>query len=250
LAEWGALFADFESIRNYRTLALSRRTTTSGGDESRVVRLLPRAVLGEVWCRTGTTDFEVFRDTFAGQFHLPPPDVLPHTILDLGSNIGLTIAHYASLFPGASLLGVELDRDNFRLCERNIALYGDRCRVRWGAAWCWDGTVKYDGDTEWGYRVCRAPSDQLVREAPAFSIDTLLDDFAVDTVDFVKMDIEGAEEHVLRHGGRWCDRVRSMKIEIHAPYSVAACLDDLRRHGFSTEVDSRHNACVIARRKR
>jgi FkbM family methyltransferase len=145
---------------------------------------------------------------------------------------------------------VELDRDNFRLCERNITVYGDRCKVRWGAAWCWDGTVRYGGDTEWGYRVSADSDDQLAREAPAFSIDTLLDDLAVDTVDFVKMDIEGAEEHVLRHGGPWCDRVRSMKVEIHAPYSVPTCLNDLGRQGFSCEVDASHPACVIARKKR
>src|SRR4051812_18900750 len=73
---------------------------------------------GRVSCRIGTSDIGVLHATFVRQYHLPPPDSIPAAILDLGSNIGLTVAHYACVFPEAKILGVELDANNFELCMR------------------------------------------------------------------------------------------------------------------------------------
>ena len=74
-----------------------------------------------VYCRPNTTDVNVFDDTFFGRYHLPPRELGPiRTILDLGSNIGLTVMHYAVLFPEARILGIEMDHDNYEICQRNM----------------------------------------------------------------------------------------------------------------------------------
>ncbi len=65
------------------------------------------------------------------------------------------------------------------------------------------------------------------------------------TVDYVKVDIEGAEIDLLRRNAGWAQRVRTIAVEVHAPYSVEECRDDLAGLGFSTRVDPRHWACVI-----
>ena len=148
-----------------------------------------------VRCRPGTTDAQVFYDTFVAQYHLPPLGFHPSSILDLGSNIGTTIIHYAGLYPRARILGVELDEGNFLLAQRNIASLGDRCTVLHGAAWWEDGEVTYGGDQEWGRRV----QANGIRKAQAYSIPKLLDQLGP-TVDFVKMDIEGAEAEILARG--------------------------------------------------
>ena len=106
-----------------------------------------------ICCRIGTTDADVFYDTFVSQYHLPPHGFRPRTILDLGSNIGTTIVHYAKLYPEARILGIELDEDNFCLCQRNIAALGHRCAVLRGAAWFEEAEVAYGGAQAWGLRV-------------------------------------------------------------------------------------------------
>lgn len=52
------------------------------------------------------------------------------------------------------------------------------------------------------------------------------------------MDIEGAEQGVLRTGTDWARHVRSIKVEVHEPYRVPECLRDLERLGFSARLDS------------
>lgn len=207
-----------------------------------------------IWCRSGLSDLGVVYDTFEGQYHLPPPDLRPvRAILDLGSNIGLTVAHLAEVHPEARILGVELDRGNFELCRRNIESCGDRCEVLHGAVWHEPGEVPYGGGRESGYAVNLALGAQVRATAPALTVDSLIERLGVDEIDYVKMDIEGAEKEVLRNGGSWLPRVRCIKVEVHPEkastlYTMGMCVDDLERHGMSCEIDARHHACIIGRR--
>jgi hypothetical protein len=76
---------------------------------------------------------------------------------------------------------------------------------------------------------------------------SLLDSLAPDEmVDYLKVDIEGAESELFKAGGSWSERVRVLKVEVHERYSVAECIADLSRLAFSASVDARHPAAVVA----
>ncbi|MGH9438813.1 MAG: FkbM family methyltransferase [Terriglobia bacterium] len=232
-------------MQKYR--ALQRNCETRAGTGKVEFRVRPLNG-NRAYCRQDTTDLKVLADVFFGEYHLPPPDLPePRRILDLGSNIGLTMAHFACLYPRAQILGIELDRGNLEICRLNISPYADRCEVIWGAAWSHGGQVSYGGKTEWGFRV--GETSQANQSVDAYTLDRLIDRLGT-PVDFVKMDIEGAESSVLAHPDSWIQAVRCLKIEIHQPYTVAACVHDLQQAGLSCEIDSRHSACVIARNRR
>lgn len=201
----------------------------------------------EITVRPGTSDVFVLRDTFVGLYHLPPPEMEPRVILDLGSHIGTTIAHFAYLYKKVRVFGVELDAENVELCARNITVWGDRCHVLHAAIAATDGISRYNRrvGNEWGFRIGSGSSP--VRTV---SIEKVLDHFGLREIDYVKMDIEGAEREVLRSGDRWSERVRSLKVEVHRPYTVEAAFEDLVNLGFSCQRDDRHWACVVARRPR
>lgn len=55
------------------------------------------------------SDRTVWADTFSGLYHVPPVPIWPETVLDLGANIGLTTAHYRTLWPDAQIVAVEMD---------------------------------------------------------------------------------------------------------------------------------------------
>jgi FkbM family methyltransferase len=230
-------FGELESLSSRRDIA---PTLTR-------VRLRP---LGghEVAVRQGTGDFYALRDTFFAKYHLPPPGIVPRTIWDLGANIGLTMAHFAALFPDSQILGVELDADNAALCRENVSPWADRCGLLVGAVWTSDGEVTYrrGRGREQGFRVVDGGGDVAAR---SLTLNSLVEHQQWARIDYVKMDIEGAEREVLRSEVEWAQHVGSIKVEIHEPYSVEECERDLRALGFEVLRDDRHWAAVIGVRR-
>jgi FkbM family methyltransferase len=199
---------------------------------------------GKVALRPHTTDADVYFDTFVKQYHLPPADIGDiRSILDLGSNIGLTIFHYARLYPKAQIVGIEMDDGNATVCKLNICMDAHRCSIIKGAIWKENGEIAYCGQQEWGFRI----STSGTQFTKAYSMESLLDQLGYPIVDFVKMDIEGAEKEVLAGATAWSARVRCMKVEVHKPYTMTQCAADLMAAGFECEYDTLHGSSIIAR---
>ena len=242
--------AGARSFLTYLRLSLVREHRGSGG---RAARVRLRTLGGrEVLLRPSTSDADTVWGTFAGHYHLPPPEVGdPRLIWDLGANIGLTMADMAVRFPSARILGVEIDAENVALARRNLEPWAGRCEVVQAGVWPEDGEVRYHrlaGGTS-GHHVADVPEgsrEDGVVTAPAISPATLLSRAGPDAVvDFVKVDIEGAERELLRAATGWAARVRSITVEVHEPYTAAECRTDLCAMGFQTRIDPRHWACVI-----
>ncbi len=209
-----------------------------------------------MWCRPGTTDAQVFDDTFVGLYHLPPAPLSEGAVvLDLGGNVGYTAAHLAVLQPSARVVCVEMDADNAAAAAANLAQFGDRCRVVHAAVWDRDGEVAYGGTEEWGFRVVTlggqtpTPLGERRRSAPALSMDTLLNraGLAGRRIDYVKVDIEGAEAAILTDAPAppWLRNVRMIKVEYHEPATRQSMDLALRAAGFETRGDERHTRCVV-----
>jgi len=191
--------------------------------------------------RPGTADRWAI-ETLLPPVHLPPEQIAlrdVRRIWDLGANIGLTMAHLALKCPDAQIVGVELDAENAALCRRNVTPWAARCRVVEAAVWESDKEIVYGrrkGD-ELGFAVEKgrdSGADGL--RAKALALNSLRNG-SEDLIDYVKMDIEGAERQVLRANTQWAEGVRSIKVEVHPPYTVQECRQDLGSLGFRTWVD-------------
>ena len=150
--------------------------------------------------------------------HLPPPELDPasvQVIWDLGASVGLTAAHFAASFREARVLAVEPDPAAAELCRANLTHWGERCDV----------------------------------VETAITADTLLGlALPAGVVDYVRMDVAGAESELLREDPRWTEGVRAMKVEVHPPCTPEECSEDLRRLGFATSSDSTAPRVVSALR--
>jgi FkbM family methyltransferase len=191
----------------------------------------------------------VVRAAFLSGYHLPPEELGAATVtsvLDLGASIGATAAHFAHRFPEADIVAVELDGPTAALCRRNVAAWGKHCRVVEGAVWSARGPLVYEvaGSSSQTHRVVAAPGPAT---APTLGI-PIEDLIGSRGVDYIKMDIEGAEREVLRVNTGWATRVRAIKVEVHPPYTVDECATDLRALGFAARIDERHWACVAGLR--
>jgi FkbM family methyltransferase len=198
-----------------------------------------------VRARPGTDDVWALIDTFRGRYHLPPERAGLRGVArvwDLGANIGTTMLDFMALWPGAEVVGVELDPGNADVCRRNLRGWPRGSLIE-GAVWCEDGEVAWevpDGQGELSGRVGGGG-----RTARAVSLDSLMAAVpAGERVDYVKMDIEGAEREVLRRNTAWAARVRCLKVEVHGDYRPEDAERDLGGLGFRTERDLRHPAAV------
>ena len=198
-------------------------------------------------------DVDTVWGTFARGNHRPPHELAGRRlrlIVDLGTNIGLTMADLAVRFPQARLVGIELDADNVLLARANVAPWHDRCEVVHGAVWTIDTEAFYaplSGHTA-GHRIGGTGPDPPAGtvSVPAFSLDTLLERHAQgDRVDYLKMDVEGAERALLRESADWTHRVACMNVKVHHPYRVDECERDLRALGFETRIEPRYWGCVM-----
>ena len=216
--------------------------------------LRPKVLAGRtVACRPATSDPWVLWDVFCNEFQLPPPEVAaPRSIVDLGANVGYTAAYFAAKYPDATVLAVEMDADNYAVARANIESFGERCTLVHAAVWDRDGDLEYEGGEEQGFHVVTSKSADAAgqrRRVRSRALESLFTEHGLESIDYVKMDIEGAEDQVLMESAPWLRRVRALKIELHPPATAEECSRRLERAGFLVRADDRHDQCIVAVRR-
>ena len=238
---------------------LLRREGAPGPVQARVpIRALALGAR-EVHMREGASDARVFVETFGGLFHLPPitlPD--DAAIVDLGSNIGTTAADFATRYPRARLLCVELDPESAELCRVNTEWFADRRRVIQGAVWVEDGRVKYGGTGFWSRRVrwvwdlAHPNAEPEIGPVQAIGIHALIDRALAElrpargVIDYIKMDIEGSEAAVFEGDVDWLRHVDSIRVHVHPPVTIERIISRLTTGGMIPRRCWRHPFSVVA----
>lgn len=200
---------------------------------------------GRVLVRLGTTDVQVYREIYvSGEYEaaraLPQDSVT--TIVDLGSNVGLSLRYLLGVFPGARAVGVEPDAGNLAMCRRNIEAGGDdgRCVLVQAFAGGRRRSALVDrSGKEWSYRL----GDDVDRAGPSagsvpvITVPDVLDQAGIDgEIGLLKCDIEGAEAEVFADCAAWVGRVRAMVVEVHGPYQRADLERDLAQAGYRCQI--------------
>ena len=197
--------------------------------------------------RPGRDRLDMLVDACLRRYHLPPGEIgRARCIWDLGANLGFTAAELAHRHPEAQVVAVEADPATCALARMNLAPLAPRVTVLCGAIWPGHGTVDLAVDpTDSQVAAVGGAHPHRVEVRALHPADLPVGPDG--TVDYVKMDIEGAERALFADptAGAWLARVRVLKVEVHAPYTTGQCEDDLRRHGLATRRDDRHWATVI-----
>ena len=235
-------------FKSHRDIGAYRAVRDHPERFTEAVALSLRAVPnGPLWCRPNTMDPITLWDAFFYGVHLPTfPLTHARTILDLGANAGYTAASFAAKYPDATVVAVEMDADNASICTRNVGQFGGRCHVIHKAIWSTRGTVSYGGNNVHNYSIA-SPSESSL-SAEASMLDDILDRLELHEVDYLKMDIEGAEASVLQSPIRWASRVLNMSVEVHPPATMQECRDVLVQHGFECRIHPQHPRSLVARR--
>lgn len=115
-------------------------------------------------------------------------------ILDCGANMGLSVLYFAINYPEHRIIAFEPDPSIFKILQENVETFGlDNVTLHERAVWDKEETLTFFTDRGMGGRVENAYAHQQ----PQLVKTVRLKDFLTSEVDFLKIDIEGAEGVVL-----------------------------------------------------
>jgi FkbM family methyltransferase len=175
------------------------------------------------------------------------------TVIDVGAHIGFYTLEFARrVGPDGRVIAVEPDATNFMLLEHNVKLNNlTNVRLIRCALSNSDGTtslsrkVGFSGMT----RVMEEKKSEVLQDkVVCMKLDTLLGRLGIMKVDFIKIDVEGHELHVLKGASTVLEKNPSLKliIEIHAHYMVnpSFIYSFMEEKGFSCfAIDEMHIFC-------
>ena len=189
----------------------------------------PRGIRYPVRLRIRTSDVFVYKTILAdGEYDMPLAHA-PRTIVDAGANIGLTSIYYANKFPEARIIAIEPEPSNFDQLLKNVAPYPQVTAIQ-AALWNRDcqlnlGSPKLEspGFDKFRFQV----REKGTIPVPGMTMRTLMKKVCLDSIDLLKMDIEGAEIEAFENCD-WINTVQAIAIELHDPIRPG-CTDVLNQ---------------------
>lgn len=168
--------------------------------------------------RPGKSDVHVFEGVFlAREYAFDLKGVVPKVILDVGANIGATTVFFATRFPDARIIALEPEKGNFDLLQENTR---DLPNVTAVQAALWSRrtqlSVTNPEADAWSYTFVDGDVAKDGEQYQAVSLRDLMDTYSFDTIDILKMDIEGGEKDLFEGDAHpWLSQTRILVIELH-----------------------------------
>jgi FkbM family methyltransferase len=135
-------------------------------------------------------------------------------IIDCGANIGLSVIYMKKLYPNAEIVAFEPDEQNYELLKKNVEAGGyTNVILRKEAVWNENTMIHFSssGTTDSHISLNGTGSDEVSA--------IRLKDLLTRQVDFLKIDIEGAEYTVIKDVADKLDMVHTLFIEYHGSFS-------------------------------
>jgi FkbM family methyltransferase len=181
------------------------------------------------------TEFLVSIDElFINEFYKFRPATERPRIIDCGSYIGTSILYFKINYPHAVVSGFEPDPSNYGLLQRNLRDWGFAdTQVENAAIWVNNDGITFRSSGNMSSSISEEGAGGAVERVRTFRLRDLLDG----EVDFLKIDIEGAELPVLRDCSDRLNNVKNLFVEYHGRYDkpgeLNEILDILLRNGFT-----------------
>ena len=134
-------------------------------------------------------------------------------IIDCGANIGLSVIYMKKQYPDAEIVAFEPDNQNFDLLTKNVKASGyTNIDLRKEAVWIENTTVYFSssGTTDSHISIQNTGSVEVAA--------IRLKDLITRKIDFLKIDIEGAEYQVIKDVAERLDLVDNMFVEYHGSF--------------------------------
>ena len=197
------------------------------GSRNELVAVIPLGFNSPIYLRRSTSDIDNFIQVYLRKEYEFLPE-RPKTILDLGGYIGLASTYLAHKYPSAKIVLVEPDPDNYTIAKLNSRQFSNIECINvgvWSKACDLTISAKVGGD--WGTMVREAQgSEQVSPRIKAMSVMDIMSFANFESIDFLKIDIEGSEKQIFSHSNskEWIRRSKIISCELH-DRMVEGCSD-------------------------
>lgn len=192
--------------------------------------------------RRGSSDFSVFRQVILEDQYDLAEIKHPKYIVDAGANIGLTSMVFLERFPDCRVLAIEPDSQNYSIAKKNLEVYGDRCLLYPVALWSEEGVVEvqrgvFRDGLDWSCHTV-ATCEWTATAVDARTMNSLLAEARFPRIDFLKVDIEGAELQVFGEGDtHFLEVTEICATECHDDRCSDTFVQCVTRYGFSVRYE-------------
>jgi FkbM family methyltransferase len=132
-------------------------------------------------------------------------------IIDCGAHIGMSVIYLKRICPSSRITAFEPDERNFRLLEKNTLSHQlQNVSLRNEAVWIENATIRFAQEGTMSSRI-----EEQANSAGIEVKATRLKDLINEPIDFLKLDIEGAEFQVLKDIDDKLVHVKRMFVEYH-----------------------------------
>lgn len=159
-------------------------------------------------------------------------------ILDCGANIGLSVIYFKQLYPQSIIVAFEADKAIFETLKRNVESFGYKnVELINRAVWNSETDLNFTSDGGDGGRL------SISEDKPSQVVKTIrLRDYLDRKIDFLKLDIEGAETAVLEDCADRLSNVECLFVEYHSfaeqPQSFHVLTEVLAQAGFRLHIQA------------
>jgi len=162
-------------------------------------------------------------------------------IIDCGSNIGLSILYLKQLYPKSKIIGFEADPTVYKTLQANLQSFGyDDVEIYNKALWKEETTLEFSVEGADGGRVAQNEGESFNGRVKVPAV--CLSNYLTQPVDFLKLDIEGAETEVIKECADYLHKVKNLFVEYHSfweqPQTINEILSILKDADFRVSIRS------------
>jgi FkbM family methyltransferase len=245
------------SLMRLRSALIAERRGKLGMRESVRLRMRSPGRL-DIVLRPASNDIYTFDEVFIEEVYGHVFSCLGDagTVIDLGANIGLASLLFLTCYPRARLFAVEPDPGNYEMLRSNLRPFvtAGRAATLQAAFWKSDCGVVFEAPAQPGHVNQGAVRDDGGTLEPSrrvqvdgLTMRSIIDRSGFDSVDLLKVDVEGAEEHLFSGDSGWLGKVRCMALEFHDDTRRSSDFDAVARGNGFTVVDSQAHTVIAFR---
>ncbi len=184
-------------------------------------KLMFEKIPSPIYLRKKTSDIPTFHQIFTFKDYDINLDFTPVNIIDAGANIGLAAVFFATKFPSATIVCVEPEKSNFGMIEKNTAGYSNIHPLKRAISNVTDLSLNVvdSGGGNWSFTTQSTENTitgKVIDKVETISIGKIMSENKFDSIDILKIDIEGAEKELFESNYEaWLPRTRCLIIELH-----------------------------------